>query len=162
MLRNDLSTEHTPNRAFHGVQRRINCGETHELRLSSSSQGSLPEFTGRIPNNSAPIGRDVTFTCNVKNLGHYKVRQITDTPDNQNQSRNTVENLHKKESGQQSQTRFQTSGGRRSIGRGNDCDSERRGLSGNWEGGEGNWEGGGGDATLAARLNKGTTSRKKQ
>ena len=41
------------------------------------------------------------------------------------------------------------------LERENDCDSERRGLSGNWEGG-------GRDTTLAARLNKGTTSRKKQ
>ena len=38
-------------------------------------EGLLPEFTGRISNNSAPIGRDVTFTCNVKKLGNYKVSQ---------------------------------------------------------------------------------------
>ena len=25
---------------------------------------------------SAPVERDVTFTCNVKNIGHYKVSRI--------------------------------------------------------------------------------------
>jgi len=33
----------------------------------------LPEFTTAIKNISAPIERDVTFTCNVKNIGQFKV-----------------------------------------------------------------------------------------
>ena len=32
-----------------------------------------PDFVGIIPNQSVAIGRDATFTCNVKNLGPYKV-----------------------------------------------------------------------------------------
>ena len=32
-----------------------------------------PKFVGIIPNQSVVIGRDATFTCNVKNLGPYKV-----------------------------------------------------------------------------------------
>lgn len=33
----------------------------------------LPEFTTSIKNISAPIERDVTFTCNVKDIGQFKV-----------------------------------------------------------------------------------------
>jgi hypothetical protein len=33
-----------------------------------------PVFTNVIANITAPKERDVTFTCNVKNLGHYNVR----------------------------------------------------------------------------------------
>ena len=32
-----------------------------------------PEFVGIIPNQSVAIGRDAIFTCNVRNLGPYKV-----------------------------------------------------------------------------------------
>ena len=34
----------------------------------------LPEFTNVLQNISVPIERDVTFTCNVKNIGKYKVK----------------------------------------------------------------------------------------
>ena len=33
----------------------------------------LPSFTNTLTNVSVPIERDVTFTCNVKNIGHYRV-----------------------------------------------------------------------------------------
>ena len=33
----------------------------------------LPSFTNTLMNVSVPIERDVTFTCNVKNIGHYRV-----------------------------------------------------------------------------------------
>ena len=33
----------------------------------------LPSFTNALKNISVPIERDVTFTCNVKNIGHYRV-----------------------------------------------------------------------------------------
>ena len=39
--------------------------------------GALPEFTNRISNISVPIGRDAVFTCNVKNLGNFKVNNTT-------------------------------------------------------------------------------------
>ena len=34
---------------------------------------AVPGFTTEIQNISAPLERDVTFTCNVKNIGQYKV-----------------------------------------------------------------------------------------
>ena len=37
----------------------------------------MPQFVGKIDNVSQPIGRDAMFSCNVKNLGYYKVRRKT-------------------------------------------------------------------------------------
>ena len=33
-------------------------------------------ITSRVTNVSVPIGRDATFTCNVKNLQPFKVRIV--------------------------------------------------------------------------------------
>ena len=40
----------------------------------------MPGFTTEIQNISAPLERDVTFTCNVKNIGQYKVGSSTVVP----------------------------------------------------------------------------------
>ncbi len=34
----------------------------------------IPEFVGAVENVTVPVGRDAIFTCNVKNLGRFKVR----------------------------------------------------------------------------------------
>lgn len=36
-------------------------------------QDQVPEFLAPLDNLTATQGRDVTFTCVVNNLGHYKV-----------------------------------------------------------------------------------------
>jgi len=35
----------------------------------------IPEFVGAVENVTVPVGRDAIFTCNVKNLGRFKVRK---------------------------------------------------------------------------------------
>jgi hypothetical protein len=32
-----------------------------------------PEFVGLVENVTVPVGRDAIFTCNVKNLGRFRV-----------------------------------------------------------------------------------------
>jgi hypothetical protein len=32
-----------------------------------------PEFMGLVENVTVPVGRDAIFTCNVKNLGRFRV-----------------------------------------------------------------------------------------
>ena len=36
----------------------------------------LPQFVGDLTNLTVAIGREAVFSCNVKNLGNYKVRRI--------------------------------------------------------------------------------------
>lgn len=35
-----------------------------------------PEFSEPILNISQPVGRDITFTCNVRHLGGYRVSKV--------------------------------------------------------------------------------------
>ena len=36
----------------------------------------LPQFWGDLSNVTVPVGREASFTCNIKNLGNYKVSQF--------------------------------------------------------------------------------------
>ena len=38
-----------------------------------------PEFVGEVENVTVPVGRDAIFTCNVKNLGRFRVSYFLST-----------------------------------------------------------------------------------
>ena len=37
----------------------------------------LPQFWGDLSNVTVPVGREASFTCNIKNLGNYKVSHFS-------------------------------------------------------------------------------------
>ena len=43
------------------------------LKINFFSGTPKPEFVGLVENVTVPVGRDAIFTCNVKNLGRFRV-----------------------------------------------------------------------------------------
>ncbi|KRK05534.1 lachesin isoform X1 [Drosophila yakuba] len=57
----------------------INITESHavsHINGNGDSDEIGPEFLAKLSNTTVPIGRDISFTCVVDNLGHYRVAWI--------------------------------------------------------------------------------------
>ncbi|XP_015012792.2 lachesin [Drosophila erecta] len=54
----------------------IECHAVPQIHGNGESDEIGPEFLSKLSNTTVPIGRDISFTCVVDNLGHYRVAWI--------------------------------------------------------------------------------------
>ena len=56
--------------------RHLTTGSVPEIEYGVETEASDPTFVKWIGNVTAPVGKDVTLQCSVRNVGNYKVCKI--------------------------------------------------------------------------------------